>query len=188
MPPWCGLQLCEDMLTQGGEHATLRFRMRDYEPLIAEARACVGLTPGQAMAKAVELLWGAFGVASGGPISWVGFYLKVEDQDEMVLVCREPKPACSPIGLHGMCGRSYLTKKSVLVADVRTLGANYIACDPKDQSEVVIPLVDEAGRCEGVLDVDSYDIGAFDEGDVEGMTGVLVGLGLGVGAGEVVRL
>jgi putative methionine-R-sulfoxide reductase with GAF domain len=87
-----------------------------------------------------------------------------------------------------MCGRSYLTKRSILVADVRTLGANYIACDPKDQSELVIPLVDDAGRCEGVLDVDSYDIGGFDEGDVEGMTGVLVGLGLTVGGSETVRL
>ena len=153
--------------------------------MIAAARACSGLTPGQAMAKAVELLWSAFGHK---PISWVGFYLKVEDQDEMVLVCREPKPACSPIGLHGMCGRSYLTKRSILVADVRTLGANYIACDPKDQSELVIPLIDDQGECEGVLDVDSYDVGAFDERDVEGMTEVLVGLGLTRGAAETVRL
>ncbi|HYE62237.1 MAG TPA: GAF domain-containing protein [Phycisphaerales bacterium] len=161
--------------------------MRDYEPVIAAARACTGLTPGQAMAKAVELLWGEFGSARG-PISWVGFYLKVDDKDEMVLVCREPKPACSPIGLHGMCGRSYLTRKSILVADVRTLGGNYIACDPKDQSELVIPLVDEHGRCEGVLDVDSYDVGAFDERDVEGMTQVLVELGLTASESEVVRL
>jgi putative methionine-R-sulfoxide reductase with GAF domain len=163
--------------------------MRDYEPLIAEARAYAGLTPGEAMAKAVGLLWGAFGHTDGrGPVSWVGFYLKVEDKDEMVLVCREPKPACSPIGLHGMCGRSFLTRQSILVADVRTLGANYIACDPKDQSELVIPLIDEQGRCKGVLDVDSYDVGAFDERDVDGMTAVLAGLGLTMGGSEVVRL
>lgn len=84
--------------------------MRDYEPLVAAARARTGLTPGQAMAKAVSLLWDAFG---GKPISWVGFYLKVEGADEMVLVCREPKPACSPIGLHGMCGRSFLTRRAI---------------------------------------------------------------------------
>jgi putative methionine-R-sulfoxide reductase with GAF domain len=149
--------------------------MRDYEPLIAAARACPPMTPGQAMAKAVELLWSAFGHK---PISWVGFYLKVEDADEMVLVCREPKPACSPLGLQGMCGRGYLNRTAYLVADVRTLGENYIACDPKDQSEVVIPMLDHARRCEGVLDVDSYDLNAFDENDARGMTDLLMALGL----------
>ena len=159
--------------------------MRDYEPLVAAARASTGLTPGQAMSKAVELLWGTFG---NDPISWVGFYLKVEDTDEMVLACREPKPACSPIGLQGLCGRGYLTRRSYVVGDVRTLGDNYIACDPKDQAEVVIPLLDMAGACEGVLDVDSYDLNAFDEDDVRGMTDVLLALNLTTSATPIVRV
>ena len=149
--------------------------MRDYEPLVAAARACTGLTPGQAMSRAVELLWSAF---AHKPISWVGFYLKDEDADQMLLVCREPKPACSPIGLQGVCGRSYLGRKAYIVPDVRTLGGGYIACDPKDLSEIVLPLIDANGRCEGVLDVDSYDLAAFNEGDYEGMTEILLGLGL----------
>jgi putative methionine-R-sulfoxide reductase with GAF domain len=159
--------------------------VRDYEPLVAEARACTGLTPGQAMAKAVELLWSNFGHK---PISWVGFYLKVEDTDELILVCREPKPACSPLGLQGMCGRGYLNRKSYLVADVRTLGKNYIACDPKDQSEVVIPMIDQAGNCEGVLDVDSYDLNAFDKNDARGMTDLLLALNLTSTATPLERL
>jgi putative methionine-R-sulfoxide reductase with GAF domain len=159
--------------------------MRDYQPLIDAAAKARPEGQDAAMKLAVDLLWKAFGHK---PISWVGFYRKVEGAEEMELVCREPKPACSPIGLHGMCGRSYLKKESILVADVRTLGENYIACDPKDQSELVVPMVDASGMCSGVLDVDSYDVGAFGEGDVRGMTEVLVRLGLTNAGAPLVRL
>lgn len=159
--------------------------MRDYEPLIAAARACPRMTPGQAMAKSVELLWSAFG---NKPISWVGFYLKVEDADEMILVCREPKPACSPLGLQGMCGRSYLNRTAYVVGDVRTLGSGYIACDPRDASEVVVPMLDHTGGCEGVLDADSYDAHAFDENDARGMMDLLLALGLSTAPAPLQRL
>jgi putative methionine-R-sulfoxide reductase with GAF domain len=158
---------------------------RDYSDLIQEATSAKTASREEAMQTAVRLLWGAFG---NKPIAWVGFYDRVLGAEEMVLVCREPKPACSPIGLHGMCGRSYLTKQSILVADVRTLGENYIACDPKDQSELVVPLVDADGRCSGVLDVDSYDLNGFDEADVQGMNRLLAALGLTHGAPPLARL
>jgi putative methionine-R-sulfoxide reductase with GAF domain len=128
-----------------------------------------------AMARAVSLLWAAF---HDQHLSWIGFYDKVEGADEMVLVCREPKPACSPIGLHGMCGRCWTLRRGVIVPDVATLGANYIACDPRDRSEAVVPLLDDDGTCRGVLDADSYETNAFDEHDVQGMTKLLVSLGL----------
>ena len=92
--------------------------------------------------------------------------------------------------------------------DVRVLGANYIACDPKDQSELVIPVWDVGGgqslsvddgdsrvsgasptpnpsqreglrRCWGVFDVDSYDVGSFDVSDAEGAIAMLEVAGLG---------
>jgi len=44
------------------------------------------------------------------------------------------------------------------------------------------------GRARGVLDVDSYDIGAFDETDVQGMNQVLLALGLTRGTSPIVRL
>jgi putative methionine-R-sulfoxide reductase with GAF domain len=161
--------------------------MRDYSPLIDKA---IWMTPrpgsrGEAMSIAVELLWKAF---AHKPISWVGFYEKVEDADEMVLVCREPKPACSPIGMHGMCGRGYLKKESIIIADVRTLGENYIACDPKDQSELVVPMMLPDGRCKGVLDVDSYEVGAFVESDARAMERLLMALGLTKSTSPLVKL
>jgi putative methionine-R-sulfoxide reductase with GAF domain len=166
--------------------------VRDYSPLL---RGAVPMgTRESGMRRAVELLWDAFGEAdpmrpTRGGVSWVGFYLKSEGAEEMVLVCREPKPACSPIGLHGMCGRGWSEKRAVVIADVRTLGAGYIACDPRDQSELVVPMLGADGRCVGVLDVDSYDLGAFTEEDAAGAGELLVRLGLSVGKpGSPLRL
>ena len=100
------------------------------------------------------------------------------DGDELVLGPRRDKPACSPIGLHGVCGRAYTSRRPLVVSDVAELGENYVACDPRDRSEVVIPLVDDDGTCWAVLDLDSHQLGAFDETDVEGLTAVLRAAGL----------
>jgi L-methionine (R)-S-oxide reductase len=118
------------------------------------------------MQQAVDAMWEALG--SRG-ISWIGFYLKVPGKDEMVLGPRRDKPACSPIGLHGMCGRCWKERRPIIVQDVATLGEGYIACDPHDRSELVIPLLEPDGSCWGVLDADSYDQGSFDESDALGL-------------------
>lgn len=153
---------------------------RDYGPLIARAMDGSGGGRSAAMALLCDWVWEAFG--QGQPerpaYSWIGFYEKVAGRDEMVLVARRDKPACSPIGLHGMCGRGWSERRPILVDDVATLGTNYIACDPKDRSEVVIPLIDESGACWGVLDGDSHEPSAFDEADVHGLTRLAGSLGL----------
>jgi L-methionine (R)-S-oxide reductase len=110
-------------------------------------------------------------------VSWVGFYLKSAG-DELVLGPSRNKPACSPIGLHGACGQVFLSGQPLVVKDVRDLGAGYIACDPRDLSEVVLPVEDEQGRIWGVLDLDSFEIGAFDQRDVAGLRSVLEAAGL----------
>ena len=66
--------------------------------------------------------------------------------------------------------------------NVAELGEGYIACDPLDRSEVVLPLFDESGACWGVLDLDSHEVGAFDNTDVEGLQKVLLAAGLTRGA------
>ncbi len=132
----------------------------------------------QRMRAVVDALWVAF---ENHGYSWVGFYLdQPNEPDEKRLVlgwCRD-KPACSPIGLHGVCGQALLSKKLRIVRDVTELGENYIACDPRDRSEIVIPLLDERGVCWGVLDIDSSDVGAFDESDALGLRQVLETAGL----------
>lgn len=133
----------------------------------ARAAAAIGAAipptvPGEArMQIIVDALWEEFG--EHRPVSWVGFYLLGEG--EMTLGPRRDKPACSPIGLHGACGAAALSGKTVVVRDVRELGANYIACDPRDLSEIVVPVRARDGRVTGVLDIDSYSVGAFGETD-----------------------
>ncbi|MEO1130625.1 MAG: GAF domain-containing protein [Planctomycetota bacterium] len=140
------------------------------------------------MRALADALWDAFHTRADGDAgySWVGFYfgpgLSFDDaragDDEMILGPRRDKPACSPIGLHGACGRSFLEQRALVVTDVKHLGESYVACDPRDQSEVVVPLFDEDGTCFAVLDVDAFDVGAFTEHDATELIALLQRTGL----------
>ena len=113
----------------------------------------------------VDTLWNELSTLG---VSWVGFYLP-ERQDELVLGPSRNKPACSPIGLHGACGRAFRDRRPLVVRDVANLGESYVACDPRDISEEVIPVLEPDGSCWGVLDLDSFDTDAFDQSDVDGL-------------------
>jgi len=137
---------------------------RDYSDL----PTAVCNTLHERMIALVDLLWERF--HSQG-YSWVGFYMPGQAESgaaagEMILGPCRNSPACSPIGLHGMCGLAYLHRRSVLVHDTQTLSDHYIACDPRDRSEVVIPMLDQKGMCVGVLDIDSHQPGAFTTHDI----------------------
>jgi len=121
------------------------------------------------MRSVADTLWHALEQTG---VSWVGFYLP-DGPDEMVLGPARNKPACSPIGMHGACGQTFLSREPMVVRDVRDLGANYVACDPRDLAECVVPCLDENGQCWAVLDLDSFDVGAFDDSDVAGLQMVL---------------
>ena len=145
---------------------------REYQP-IAKRVSETG-DRRQRMQAVVEALWECLKEAG---VSWVGFYLP-EGDAEMVLGPRRNKPACSPIGMHGVCGQVYRRREPMVVRDVRELGENYVACDPRDQSEVVVPLFDPDGTCWGVLDLDSHEVGSFGDDDVAGLWLVLRAAGL----------
>lgn len=143
---------------------------RDYTRLLTPGEDQSALSTGttlEVMQRVVDRLWDRFGGAGPGRgYSWVGFYtLDPETPDQLVLGPRRDKAACSPIGLHGACGRCLLTRRGLVVTDVARLGTGYIACDPRDRSEVVVPLLHPDGRAWGVLDVDSHELGAFDAAD-----------------------
>jgi len=145
---------------------------RPYEEIAADLSA-VGDRE-QRMQTVVDALWTAL---RDTRVSWVGFYLH-EGGEGLVLGPRRDKPACSPIGMHGACGQAFRARTPLVVRDVRELGANYVACDPRDQSELVIPCLDADGRCWGVLDLDSHAVGSFDNLDVAGLQLVLRAAGL----------
>lgn len=136
---------------------------------------------------AVDALWSMLGdpspTESRPTVSWIGFYEIArpavggrpadnhggEPGASMVLREHRDKPACSPIGMHGACGQSYAGSMLLVVSDVENLGAGYVACDPRDRSELVIPVFDGCGEPWGVLDADSFCRGAFDREDAEAM-------------------
>ena len=145
---------------------------RDYQGLLNRIEKHA--ERGRTMQAFVDLTWESLHPTD---IAWLGFYLH-ESGEELVLGPCRNKPACSPIGMHGACGRAFSSAEPVLVQDVASLGENYIACDPRDKSELVIPLFDADGRCWGVFDADSHQIAAFDEADVAGFSLLLRKAGL----------
>jgi putative methionine-R-sulfoxide reductase with GAF domain len=145
---------------------------RPYETIAHRVTAAIepGASRDRRMHVAVDALWD--GLRDRG-VSWVGFYLKSPDADELLLGPHRDKPACSPIGLHGACGRCWRERQPLVVPDVRDLGENYVACDPRDRSEIVLPCLDPDGSPWAVLDLDSFDLAAFDHTDVTGLQSVL---------------
>ncbi len=128
----------------------------------------------RSMIAFVDIVWSALHPTG---VSWAGFYLHDSEGALTLAACRN-KPACSPIGLDGVCGQALTSREPLIIRDVSELGDHYIACDPRDRSELVIPLFDAAGICWGVLDLDSHEIGAFGEEDVLGLTRLLHRAGL----------
>ncbi len=157
---------------------------RNYDAVIARLGKPTGDRQSR-MQRTVDALWDAFHTAD---VSWVGFYLKNDDLDELILGPRRDKPACSPIAMFGACGRAFLSRKPLVVSDVNNLRNGYIACDPRDRSEVVIPCMDAFDDlCWGVLDVDSHDAFAFSEADAVGLSKVLIHMGLHVAQSGVLE-
>jgi GAF domain-containing protein len=98
-------------------------------------------------------------------LNWAGFYFLRDDT--LVLGPFQGRPACVRIPLGaGVCGTAARERRSVLVPDVEAF-PGHIACDTASRSELVVPLLRDGGLL-GVLDLDSPDLGRFDDADREG--------------------
>ncbi|HEY4179909.1 MAG TPA: GAF domain-containing protein [Kofleriaceae bacterium] len=99
--------------------------------------------------------------------SWVGFYI-TRAPDEMVLGPFQGKVACVRIAFgRGVCGTAAAERRTVIVPDVEQF-PGHIACDAGSRSEIVVPIIARE-RVVAVLDLDSYDLAAFDEIDAAGL-------------------
>jgi len=94
---------------------------------------------------------------------WVGFYRL--EKDELLVGPYQGSPACLRIPLSkGVCGKSAAERQTIIVDEVEKF-PDYIACDSKAKSEIVVPVFNQHDELIGVLDVDSQYKGAFDETD-----------------------
>ena len=96
--------------------------------------------------------------------SWIGWY--ITRGSDLVLGPFQGKIACVRIAFgRGVCGTAAAEKRTVLVPDVEQF-PGHIACDAGSRSEIVLPIL-TGDRVVAVLDLDSYELAAFDEVDAE---------------------
>jgi len=101
---------------------------------------------------------------------WTGFYF-VAGPDELHVGPYQGSVACQILKGRGVCLACATSGEAVVVPDVHVF-PGHIACDPRSQSEIVLPLKKE-GRVVAVLDIDSDQPAMFDEDDVAPLQKIL---------------
>jgi GAF domain-containing protein len=96
---------------------------------------------------------------------WVGIY-KIK-RDEFTIVAKTGKcpPAYPRFPItQGLAGAALESKKSIMVADVHK-DPRYLPTFGSTQSEIVVPVITEAEKVVGLIDVESEKLDAFTESD-----------------------
>jgi len=94
--------------------------------------------------------------------SWIGFY--ITRAGELVLGPFQGNVACVRIAFgRGVCGTAAAERRTVVVPDVDQF-PGHIACDAGSKSEIVVP-ISVGDKVVAVLDLDSYELAAFDDVD-----------------------
>jgi GAF domain-containing protein len=132
----------------------------DPEQLLTALRSAIAAAPnaGSAMQQTVRLLKDAM-----PHYTWVGIY--VLEGTELVLgpFLGKPSPHTRiPLG-NGICGAAATGKATIVVDDVNA-DARYLACSLETQSEIVVPIMQDA-RVLGEIDIDSDQRAAFGDTD-----------------------
>ena len=105
---------------------------------------------------------------------WTGFY--IEREGELRLGPFQGSVACYriPHG-KGVCGTAYERRETIVVADVEEF-PGHIACSSLSRSEIVVPVFGTDGAVVAVLDIDSDQLGTFDDTDrryLESIAGII---------------
>ncbi|MEO8114307.1 MAG: GAF domain-containing protein [Phenylobacterium sp.] len=105
---------------------------------------------------------------------WTGFYVvDPKKPDELVVGPYQGTLGCLRIAFgRGVCGTAARARTTQIVADVHAF-PGHIACDSRAASEIVVPVVDKAGRLIAVFDVDSERKAAFDAVDAQWLETIL---------------
>lgn len=102
---------------------------------------------------------------------WTGVYALVED--ELIVRSYQGPVACQKLKQHtGVCWAAVSSGETVIVENVAEF-PGHIACNSQSKSEIVIPIRDQDGHVFACLDVDSDQLGAFDQEDEVGLKKIL---------------
>lgn len=96
---------------------------------------------------------------------WTGIYLLDLNANELILEYYKGKTTDHTriaVG-KGVCGSAVAEKIDKIIGDVREEN-NYLACSLETRSEIVV-LIEDEDRIIGQIDIDSDEVGAFDETD-----------------------
>ena len=100
---------------------------------------------------------------------WTGFYRVMpkagSDDKQLVLGPFQGPVACMHIAFgRGVCGTAWQRRQTIVVPDVEQF-PGHIACSSLSRSEIVVPVISEAGEVLAVLDIDSKELATFDDVD-----------------------
>ncbi|MBQ6204139.1 MAG: GAF domain-containing protein [Prevotella sp.] len=106
---------------------------------------------------------------------WTGFYVVADG--ELRLGPFQGPVACMHIARgRGVCGTAWDRGETIVVPDVEQF-PGHIACSSLSRSEIVVPVRDSSGNIWAVLDIDSKELGTFDDTDrqyLEQLAGLLM--------------
>jgi L-methionine (R)-S-oxide reductase len=135
--------------------------MKRYRKMLQELGALV-LAGGHGPAQLKQM---AEMVRAARDYRWVGIYKKT--RTEFIIVagtgnCPVAYPRF-PI-TQGLCGAAAETRQTIVVGDVHK-DPRYLPTFGSTQSEIVVPMINEAKRIVGMIDVESEKLDAFEDED-----------------------
>jgi L-methionine (R)-S-oxide reductase len=103
---------------------------------------------------------------------WTGFY-RVTSPQMLKIGPYQGGHGCLQISFNrGVCEAAARLEKTQLVVDVATF-PGHIACSSLTRSEIVLPVWDRSGSLLAVLDIDSNQLNAFTQTDVDALAPIL---------------
>ena len=103
---------------------------------------------------------------------WTGFY-RVTSPQMLKIGPYQGGHGCLQISFNrGVCGAAARLEKTQLVEDVAAF-PGHIACSSLTRSEIVLPVWDRSGSLLAVLDIDSNQLNAFTQTDVDALALIL---------------
>ena len=149
-------------------------KAKRYQRIIAQLKKLFAMTPDpiSRMATTTALLYHKMEY-----FYWIGFYRLVDG--ELLVGPYQGTLACQKLKQNtSVCWAAVNQNQTIIVPDVHQF-PSHIACDPKSQSEIVVPVRDKTGKVVAVLDADSDKLNAFDAIDtqyLEIITGMIFGV------------